>query len=141
VSDSFPAEPVRWASFVGWLVLGVGLAFGLLSIMTVGIFVLPLEAIAMFLYGRRGSSASGHSGLVSGAGLPLFYVAFLNRAGPGDVCRGLGGGGEECVQEWSPWPWLVAGLLLLVAGLGFFVLARHGPADPREASADRRPAA
>lgn len=141
MTASFPAEPARWTSFIGWLVLGAGLALGLLSIMTIGVFVLPIVAIAMTLYGRRGSSAGGHSGLVSGAGLPLFYVAFLNRGGPGDVCRELGGGGQECVQEWSPWPWLAVGLLFLMAGVAFFVLARRGHAHPRQTPADRRPAA
>jgi hypothetical protein len=33
--------------------------------------------------------------------------------------------GQQCVEKWSPWPWLVSGLLLVTAGVALFGLLRH----------------
>jgi hypothetical protein len=55
---------------------------------------------------------------LSGAGVLPLVVAWLNRDGPGDVCTAWSGG--QCVagtEEWSPWPWLAAGVVLVVAGV------------------------
>jgi hypothetical protein len=54
---------------------------------------------------------------LSGAGIVPLVVAWLNRDGPGDVCRAIGGAGSECTEEWSPWPWLAAGVVLVGAGV------------------------
>lgn len=55
-------------------------------------------------------------GLLTGAGLPLLYVAYLNRAGPGAVCyhTALSGG---CDQHLNPVPWLLIGLCLIAGGV------------------------
>ncbi len=55
-----------------------------------------------------------------GSGIPLRYVTWLNRFGPGEVCT-ITDTGQGCVQQSSPWPWLVVGLLLLVAGIAVHV--------------------
>jgi hypothetical protein len=59
-------------------------------------------------------------GLISGLGVPLLYVAYVNRAGPGSICTAVAGG-QECNDEWSPWPWLAVGVILLVLGVAAFV--------------------
>lgn len=50
-------------------------------------------------------------GFVTGVGLLLLYVAWLQRAGPGTTCwqRGTASG---CDQHLNPLPWLIAGLVL-----------------------------
>ena len=68
----------------------------------------------------------GLPGLVSGLSLPLFFVAYLNRAGPGTICRAIGAQGQECIDEWSPWPWLAIGVVLLIGGFVQFVRANRG---------------
>jgi hypothetical protein len=73
--------------------------------------------------GRRGGSGRELLGLVSGAGIPLLYVAWLNRDGPGEVCRPITNG-VECTQQLTPWPWLGAALALMVAGVVLFVAVR-----------------
>ena len=65
-----------------------------------------------------GSYSDGSpAGLVSGTGPVLLYVAWLNRQGPGTVCTTTRGGGGQCLDEWSPWPWVAAGVALVVLGL------------------------
>jgi hypothetical protein len=116
--DSFPA-------FLGWGVVGVGGAAGVLSLLTVGPFVLLLTLMLAGVLLWRVNFGWSMAGIISGAAVPVFYVAWLNRRGPGDVCTSLPGGGQDCTDEWSPWPFVVVGLVLLVAGLVVFVRQRH----------------
>jgi hypothetical protein len=54
--------------------------------------------------------------------MPLL-VAYLNRGGPGNVCTTTATS-QSCTTEWSPWPWLAAGLLLVAAGAVTFAWLR-----------------
>ena len=56
----------------------------------------------------------------------LLVLAFLNRHGPGMVC-----GGTKCEQQFSPWPWLIAGVLFVL--LGAFPLLLIATAVPGSA--------
>jgi hypothetical protein len=47
------------------------------------------------------------------------YIAYLNRHGPGEVCR-TNAAQHECTTQWSPWPWLLVGLVLVAAGVLLF---------------------
>ena len=120
-----PAPVAAWASasgwFIAWIGVGVAFMFALLGALTIGVFVLPIAAgLAVLVATRRGSSV-GIPGLISGVSLPLFYVAFLNRDGPGDICRSFADGGSACTEEWSPLPWLFVGVLFLLGGIAVFV--------------------
>jgi hypothetical protein len=48
----------------------------------------------------------------------------LNRDGPGDVCTKTPGG-DACVDNFNPLPWLIIGLVLLIAGFVWFVQRRR----------------
>ncbi|MET7454001.1 hypothetical protein ABZT03_19375 [Streptomyces sp. NPDC005574] len=122
-----PEEGSRLPWFLAWLGVGATGGLGLLTIPTIGVYLLLVAlagACAVAL--RRG--AAGLPGLLAGAGLPLLYVAYLNRRGPGDVCTTTATG-QSCVEEWSPWLWLTAGLTLLLAGTAWFTTTtgRHRP--------------
>ena len=118
----------RWAWFAAWLIIGAGYALSLLGAASIGLFVLPLPVLATILLARRQHAHSGLPGLISGLGIPLLYVAYLNRAGPGTICTTITGGGQDCTDEWSPWPWLAAGVILLVLGVAAFIARqRHLP--------------
>ena len=119
-------EGRQWIWFFAWMAVGAGYALGVLGALTIGLFVLIITVVATILLRRDPRSPAGLPGLVSGLSLPLFYVAYLNRAGPGTICRAIGAGGQECTDEWSPWPWLVIGLLLLLGGFVQFVRANRG---------------
>jgi hypothetical protein len=94
-------------------------ALGFISILSIGIFILPCAVVGTILMARRGGGP-GAVGLLSGLSLPLFYVAWLNRGGPGMVCTTLSGGGTNCTDEYNPWIWFVIGVVLLVTGAGIF---------------------
>jgi hypothetical protein len=110
--------------FLGWAVVGACVSVGALTPFTIGPFVLVAAAAgAAVLVWRRGLNVSC-AGLLSGVGLVPLYVAHLNRDGAGQVCTTTGTG-QQCVSEWSPWPWLAAGVLLVVAGVAVFLTLRR----------------
>jgi hypothetical protein len=94
----------RWAWFAAWLIIGAGYALSLLGAASIGLFVLPLPVLATILLARRQRVHGGLPGLISGLGVPLLYLAYLNRAGPGTICTTITGGGQDCTDQWSPWP-------------------------------------
>jgi hypothetical protein len=118
--------PLRygWAWFGGWVIVGAGLAFGMISFIP----VLPLAAVIAFLLARKQRSAQAWWGAISGAGLLLLYVAYLQRRGPGTHCRSIGTSqytGTQCDEYLDPRPWLVIGVVLVVAGVVAFVVQRR----------------
>ena len=121
VKDSTRPRVPAWVWFVAWILVGITFAFALLSAMTIGVFVLPVAVGLAVLVATRQGSIVGIVGLISGASLPLFYVAYLNRDGPGNVCRSFADGGSACTEEWSPLPWLFIGAVLLIGGVAAFV--------------------
>jgi hypothetical protein len=108
----------RWRAsltFLAWTAVGAGAILGLLTILTIGIFVLPATVLLAVLLGWRGRTLQAGPGVVTGLGLIPLYVAYLNRGGPGTVCT-TAALSQSCTQEMSPWPWLAAGLCLAGAG-------------------------
>jgi hypothetical protein len=119
-------RPVRADSggaFAAWCVVGAGLALGVLSILTIGPFVLLATFFLCGFLLWRLEFGWGMAGMLSGAALPLLYVAWLNRDGPGEVCTRTARS-VSCGDEWSPWPFVAVALALAVAGL--VVFARRG---------------
>ena len=114
-----------WRAFVGWCVAGAGGCFGALSLLTVGPFVLlgTLFLCAWLLSVVKVGWAMG--GLLTGAALPMLYVAWLNRGGPGEVCTTTATS-QTCGDEASPWPLVAAAVVLAVAGLVVFSRRRRG---------------
>ena len=112
--------------FALWAVAGAALCLAVLSVLTIGVFVLPVAVAALIaLLAWQRSRNHSAVGLLAGAGTLLFYVAYLNRGGPGTVCT-TSAGSTACMDEFSPWPWLGAGLLLVAAGTCvFLLLQRH----------------
>ncbi len=123
------------ALYLGWMAVGAGLSFGVLAILSIGVFVLAATVIATFFLARRPDAGAGVAGLVSGLGLPLLYVAFLNRSGPGTICNATATG-TSCSDQWSPWPWLLIGSALIVIGLAWFIAANRRRARQRTLAND-----
>ena len=115
--DSVPA-------FLGWFLVGAALALAVLSLLTIGPFVMlaALGFTALLLW--RVDFGWAMAGMISGAALPLLFVGWSNRHGPGEVCTRTATE-ISCSDQWSPWPWFVAAAGLLVGGVSLFV-ARRG---------------
>ncbi|MGW0583872.1 hypothetical protein ACWD25_50020 [Streptomyces sp. NPDC002920] len=114
-----------WGWFLAWFAVGACVAAGFAAVLSVGPVLLVLAAAAAGLLLWKGPRRAVVGGL-AGLALPLFYVAYLNRGGPGDVCRSVSGG-QTCTDEYAPLPFLVGGVLLLAAGFAIFlVIERSG---------------
>ena len=123
-----------WGWFSAWALVGTLYCLSILAAMTIGVFILPFAVVLTVVFANRPGARAGLYGLLSGAALPFAYVAFLNRDGPGNVCRtfeNASTGGESCTQEWSPWGFVAAALFLAAAGVFLFTRSASptGPGD------------
>jgi hypothetical protein len=109
-----------WRQFALWAAIGAVGALGLLAAFTIGPIFLALATGLAIVATLRGFWNISAIGAVSGPGLLFVAVAWLNRDGPGSVCNTTATG-SSCTDEWSPWPWLAAGIMLV--GLAVAILA------------------
>ena len=110
--------------FLAWMAAGALLGVALAGVATIGLLILPLAVVAVtaLVLWPKGRNASAF-GVLAGLGAVPLYIAYLNRGGPGTVCTTTATGGG-CSGEWSPWPFLAAGVLLIGAGAALFWLLR-----------------
>jgi apolipoprotein N-acyltransferase len=93
-----------------WSLAGALIAFSLIAAASVGLLVLPFAALALFLVARKTRDRAEVLGGLVGAAAVCLAIAWIQRAP----------GGFDAV------PWLVAGIVLAVAGLaGYAVFARR----------------
>jgi hypothetical protein len=105
------ATGCRW--FWAWALLGCAAALGFVSL---GVLMLGPASVAAALMARRPSARRSAFGFLSGVGLLLVYVAWVQRAGPGTTCwRTATASG--CDEHLNPLPWLLAGVALFTAGI------------------------
>ena len=101
----------RW--FVAWALLGCAAALGFVSL---GVLVLAPIAVVGALMVSRPAVRGSAFGLLSGVGVLLLYVAWVQRAGPSTTCwRTATASG--CDGHLNPLPWLIAGIVLTVCGV------------------------
>ncbi|MEY9871267.1 hypothetical protein ABH931_000732 [Streptacidiphilus sp. MAP12-33] len=124
-----------WLWFLAWAAVGGGAVTALLTVLTIGVYVAVLTLGAAVLLGRTRRSHTGLPGLIAGAGVLPLVIAWLNRSGPGNVCTP-----GECTEEWSPWPWLAAGVVLIAVGTAVWGTqqARRGTNSPAGPGVKRR---
>ena len=102
--------------FWAWAIAG--------AVLAVGLDIPPLLVVGGLLtliVGWLQGSGRHMEGMLTGAGLPFLYVAYVNRHGPGTVCYSNGHGGGGCSEYLNPWPWLVVGSVLVLAGIFTYV--------------------
>lgn len=112
--------------FWSWLVGGAVFTFLGLSLPSALVVGFPLAAVVAAVLSWR----SWLPGYLLGTSLPLLWVAWMNRLGPGWVTyeTDTGGGGSELLD---PLPWLLVGAgLALVAGALLALGRRHNIARP-----------
>ncbi|MEU0053835.1 hypothetical protein [Streptomyces sp. NPDC006309] len=111
---------VRWGWFLAWLAVGGAFALGLAALLSVGVILIVLAAAAAVFLLRRGPRTAV-TGSLTGLALPLLYLAYSNRGGPGTVCATTAAA-QTCTDEYAPVPFLAGGVLLSAAGVLLFVL-------------------
>ena len=102
-----------WGGFVVWVLLGAAAALGFISLGP--LLLVPVLVLGVFLWTRPRMRRSAF-GLLTGAGVLLLYVAWVQRDGPGTTCWHTATA-SGCDQHLNPLPWLVVGAALLVAGV------------------------
>ncbi|MER6539099.1 hypothetical protein ABT215_36005 [Streptomyces sp900105755] len=126
-----------WLLFTGWLLTGACYLLALITVLSIGIFILPIPVAGTVVLATRRDTRLGLPGLLSGASLPLFLLAYLNRHGPGTYCT-TSPGGSSCTEGLlNPWLLLAAGLLALGAGPGLFLKIRRRPVNSSAPSPSR----
>jgi len=135
-----------WLVFGAWVLAGALAVFSLLGAASIGLFIAPLAAVAIWLVLRFGRAGPEMLGMVSGAGVVSLLIALLNRGTRPCTEEGLRlrpGETEAICGGLDPVLWLVAGLVLVAAGVVAYALARRstrsggaGPllSDPQGAS-------
>ena len=114
--DGSTARVAPW-SYGWWVLVGALLGFGVASIPTIGVVLLAMAAVLVVIgvlapaLRTRAARAT-----VGGLALAPLYLAWLNRDGPGEVCRTTATS-VSCAEQWSPWPVLVVGLALVVVAV------------------------
>ena len=98
---SMPTDRRNVIWFIAWMLTGAGYALGILGALSIGPYILVITVAATIVLATHTGSRVGLPGVISGLSLPLFYVAFLNRSGPGMVCTSTATS-RSCVDEWSP---------------------------------------
>lgn len=118
-----------WGWFAAWAGAGALLAFSLVGAASVGLFVLPFALLSVWAIARGSPPARTAFGLVSGAGLVCLLVWALNRdhrpcpesgvltVPPGETSFECGG--------FDALPFLLAGIVLTLAGPALFAAARR----------------
>ena len=102
-----------WVVFIVFALIGAGFILGFLTLSV--LFVVPI-VVAVVLMAVRPNVLKSTFGLMAGAGLVLIYVAYVQRRGPGTVCWQTATA-SGCDEYLNPWPWLVVGITLVVAGI------------------------
>lgn len=115
------ARVPAWA-YAWWLVIGALAGFGVASLLTIGVLLLLAAAVlagtALAVPVLRSRAVVA---VPAGVAVVVAYLAWLNRAGPGEVCRTTSTT-QQCSDTWSPWPFVAVALVLVLASL---VLARY----------------
>ncbi len=112
-----------WWAWGLWCFAGAGLCVGVLAILTIGFAVLFVTLVVCGVLLWRVGVGPALTGIISGAAAPLLYVAWLNRDGPGSHCT-VTATSSSCTDEWTPWPFVVVAVAMVVAGVVSFVRLR-----------------
>jgi hypothetical protein len=105
----------------------------LLAMLTIGIFIAPFVGLAGLVLLSRERGRAAATALVAGPALPLLFVAWLNHDGPGNICTTTPSS-QSCVEEWSPWPFVLVALAFVAAGVAVSLAYRRYLAAARARS-------
>jgi hypothetical protein len=99
--------------FWAWALVGCAAALGAV---TLGVLGLGPAVVAGSWMSAHPAARRSAFGLLSGIAVPLLYVAWLQRAGPGTSCWHTATA-SGCDHPLNPLPWAVAGVAFFVGGI------------------------
>ena len=112
---SAPTVRPAW-TYVLWAAVGVLIGFGVVGILTIGIFLLALAFIlAIVGVAFPASRSPAALAVLPGLGVLPLVVGLNNLGGPGERCSSTQSS-LSCIELLSPWPFLLPGILLIVVG-------------------------
>jgi hypothetical protein len=111
----------RW--FAAWILVGCGLAFGVISF-ALGPLVLIPAVVGAVLMLRSPAARPAAYGAPIGVGSLLLFVAYVNREGPGTTCW-QHGTSMGCGEHLNPLPWLLLGVAFVVGGFVAYRMHRR----------------
>jgi hypothetical protein len=122
---------VGWRWFAAWGLAGGLVFFALLTGLSIGFFVLPFALLALWFVVRNGAGWPEILGVLVGAGGVCLAVAArswdYNPCSDEPVRLPAGTTSYSC-GGMDPIPWLITGIVLLVAGIVAYMTARRlGP--------------
>lgn len=127
-------QAVGWRWFAAWGLAGGLVFFALLTGLSIGIFVVPFAALAVWFVARTAGGWPELLGVAVGAGAVCLVVFVRNRdhnpCPEGEITVPPGQTSYSC-GGFDPLPWLIAGLALTVIGPAAYALARRLPPPPR----------
>jgi hypothetical protein len=123
VTQPHAASPAR--TVLAWVPVGVLVCIGILSILSIGIVILPIAGFLSYrLAKRRRSAGLVVPGLLAGASFGPFLIAFINRDGPGYICTRTATS-VSCGAQANPWIGVGIGVGMLVVAAVIFLRARR----------------
>lgn len=127
-----PDKPGRGPTVALWVVVVVVGFLSLASIVSVGLFILPLPIAGAILLLTRPRRMVAAAVLLAAAGFGPLILAYFNRPGPGHICH-TDVEGVSCGDYLNPWPWLALGAALWLTS-AILVLADRRPPSAGPAS-------
>ena len=113
---AYPDRPHLWRWFLVWVLAGALVSVSVAATFTPFILALPVVIAGVVLLAIWHRSRWGFPGVISGLGVPLLVVAYLNRDA-GTHCNYSSSIRVCATNSFDPLPWLVLGLFLLLGGV------------------------
>lgn len=120
-----------WAWFGAWAAAGALFTFSFLTGFSVGLFLLPLAAGALFFVASRAAHLGEALGFAAGTGVILLVIAYLSRDhqpcpedGSLSIPAGAPPGTSVACGGFDPIPWLLAGSTTLAASIVAYAVVR-----------------
>jgi hypothetical protein len=99
-------RPHTAKTLTAWILVGLAGLASVAGILTIGVFTMPLVYAGAILLLVRPDRTRGAAIMLFALAVGPLLVAWLNRDGPGQVCRSYPPDGVACGTQLNPWPWL-----------------------------------